>query len=212
MDGKIGESGSSLTDDICYYSGMKNPLILMALLWTFSLPLAAQSTPADITVEGVLLEFAFNGDLGSVQKLIAAGVPVDATNADKSTPLMWAAYNGHTEVAAYLLEKGAIVDARDINGRTALLYASSGPFPETVKLLLSKGAEINLQGRTEGFTALMMAAAEGQLEVVRLLLAHGASAAIIDRDGDTAEKFAREKGHTEVLRLLETLPADNTRP
>jgi ankyrin repeat protein len=191
---------------------MKKITLLGTLLWVFSASLMAQNAPPNITVEAVLIEFALNGDLKTVQKLVAAGVPVDSAGEDKSTPLMWAAFNGHTEVVAYLLENGATVDARDINGRSALLYASSGPFPETVKLLLDKGAEVNLQGTAEGFTALMMAAAEGQLDVVRLLLARGASAAIIDRDGDTAEKFAREKGHSEVLKLLETPPVENNRP
>jgi ankyrin repeat protein len=191
---------------------MKKITLLTVLLWVFSTPLVAQTTPPDITVEAVLIEFALKGDLKTVQQLISAGVPVDSAGEDKSTPLMWSAFNGHTAVVSYLLENGATVDARDINGRTALLYASSGPFPETVELLLSKGAEINLQGTTEGFTALMMAAAEGQVEVVRLLLAHGASAAIIDRDGDTAEKFAREKGHNAVLELLQNPAAGDALP
>jgi ankyrin repeat protein len=81
-----------------------------------------------------------------------------------------------------------------------------------VELLLGKGAEVNLQETAEGFTALMMAAAEGQVEVVRLLLAHGASADIIDRDGDTAEKFARDKGHSEVLKLLGKPPIEGDQP
>ncbi|MGA9574861.1 MAG: ankyrin repeat domain-containing protein [Lysobacterales bacterium] len=191
---------------------MKNIRFLFALIWVFSAPLLAQSPPANVTLDAVLIEFAMKGDLKTVQQLISAGVPVDASGEDKSTALMWSAFNGHTAVAAYLLENGAAVDARDINGRTALLYASSGPFAETVSLLLSKGAEVNIQGKTEGFTALMMAAAEGQVEVVKLLLAHGASAAIIDRDGDTAEKFAREKGHTAVLGLLADSPAESIRP
>lgn len=191
---------------------MKKITLLAALLWVLSAPLAAQNAPPEITVEAVLIEFAMNGDLKTVQKLVAAGVPVDSAGEDKSTPLMWAAFNGHTEVVAYLLENGATVDARDINGRSALLYASSGPFPETVRLLLDKGADVNLQGTAEGFTALMMAAAEGQVEVVRILLAHGASAAILDRDGDTAEKFAREKGHGAVLELLADPPAGDKRP
>ena len=76
--------------------------------------------------------------------------------------------------------------------------------------MLSKGAEVNTQGKTEGFTALMMAASEGHIEVVRVLLLNGASVGIVDRDGDTASKFAREKGHPEVLELLERQPAKNT--
>ena len=188
---------------ICYYGLMKTLLPLIALLWAFSMSLAAQNTPPNITLEAAFLEMAFKGDLVAVQEFVSKGTPVDSTIDDKSTALMWAAFNGHTPVVAYLLEKGATVDLKDNNGRTALLYASSGPYPETVGLLLRKGANVNVQGKTEGFTALMMAAAEGQIEVVRVLLLNGASIDVIDRDGDTAKKFAREKGHTEVLELLE---------
>jgi hypothetical protein len=46
--------------------------------------------------------------------------------------------------------------------------------------------------------------------VVRVLLLNGASVGIKDRDGDTASKFAREKGHSAVLKLLEGQPAKNT--
>jgi ankyrin repeat protein len=39
--------------------------------------------------------------------------------------------------------------------------------------------------------------------VVRVLLLNGAAVDTVDRDGDTAIKFAREKGHPEVLKLLQ---------
>ena len=79
---------------------------------------------------------------------------------------------------------------------------------------MKNGAEVDLQGKTEGFTALMMATAEGHVEVVRLLLAHGSSADIINRGGDTADKFAREKGHADLLKLMgkATLEGDKPKP
>ena len=190
---------------------MKKLLALVTLILAFNTPLAAQNTPPTITLEAAFLEMAFNGNLGAVREFVSKGTPVDSVNPDKSTALMWAAFNGHTAVAAYLLEQGATVDLKDNNGRTALLYASSGPYPETVGLLLRKGADVNVQGKTEGFTALMMAASEGHLEVARVLLLNGASVDIIDRDGDTAKKFAHEKGHPAMLELLESQPVkDNT--
>ena len=189
---------------------MKKLLTFTTLLLVISMPLAAQNTPPNITLESAFIEMAYNGNLGAVQEFVKKGTPVNSVIDDKSTALMWASFNGHTPVVAYLLEQGATVDAKDISGRTALLYASSGPYPETVGLLLRKGAEINIQGKAEGFTALMMAASEGHIEVVRVLLLNGASVGIIDRDGDTASKFAREKDHPEVLKLLEGQPAKNT--
>lgn len=185
---------------------MKKLLALIPLLCAVSMPIAAQNAPPNITLEVAFLEMAYNGNLAAVQEFVSKGTPVDSTVDDKSTALMWASFNGHTPVAAYLLEQGATVDLKDKNGRTALLYASSGPYPEMVGLLLRKGAEVNVQGKTEGFTPLMMASSEGHIDVVRVLLLNGAKVDTIDRDGDTASKFARENGHMEVLKLLEEQP------
>ena len=191
---------------------MKNLLTLIALLWAFSSPLAAQNTPPNITLEMAFNEMAFNGNLEAVKKFVSAGTPVDGRSEDQSTALMWAAFNGHTNVVAFLLDEGADANLKDLNGRTALLYSASGPYAETVGLLLRKGAEVNVQGKTEGFTALMMAAAEGHVDVVRVLLLNGATVNIIDRDGDTATKFARENGHSQVLELLENPPVKDANP
>jgi ankyrin repeat protein len=182
---------------------MKKLLAFMTLLLVVNVPLAAQNAPLNITLEKAFLEMAFNGNLGAVREFVTKGTPVDSTIDDKSTALMWSSFNGHTAVVAYLLEQSATVDMKDINGRTALLYASSGPYPETVGLLLRNGADVNVQGKTEGFTPLMMAAAEGNIEVVRVLLLNGATVGTVDRDGDTASKFARENGHADVLKLLQ---------
>jgi len=57
-----------------------------------------------------------------------------------------------------------------------------------------------------------MAAAEGHLEVARVLVLNGAAIDTVDRDGDTAKKFAREKGHSAVLELLEGQSAGGSPP
>ena len=168
---------------------------------------AAQAPSRLTSSEQELHEAAFSGNLEQVQRLVANGTRVDATDPERHTPLMWAAFNGHTSVVRYLLDHGAEVEAKDKNGRPALMFSSSGPFEETVKLLLQKGASVNAQGTLEGFSALMTAAAEGQVQVVRLLLLHGANPALKDSDSDTAESFALQKGHTEVVELLRNPPS-----
>jgi hypothetical protein len=45
-----------------------------------------------------------------------------------------------------------------------------------------------------------------------VLLLNGAEVDTIDRDGDTAKKFAREKGHTKTLELLESQPVKGSPP
>lgn len=186
---------------------MRTFLALISAWMILGVPVMAQAPPSLSTAEHELMESAFEGNLEDVRRLIASGTAVDAADVEKRTSLMWAAFNGHTPVAGFLLESGAAVNVRDASGRTALLYASSGPFAETVKLLLDKGADVNVQGTLEGFTALMTAAAEGQLQVVRLLLEHGADLRLLDKDGDTAESFARQKGHVAVEVLLKDPPA-----
>ena len=178
----------------------------------FLTAVAAQAPSGLNPSEKQLHEAALAGDSEQIQRLVSDGARVDAADADRHTPLMWAAFNGHTAAVRFLLDHGAKLEAKDKNGRTALMFASSGPFEETVKLLLKKGASVNTQGTLEGFTALMTAAAEGQLEVVRLLLLHGADPALKDSDSDTAESFALQKGHTEVVELLRNPPSPVDRP
>ena len=71
-----------------------------------------------------------------------------------------------------------------------------------MELLLERKTDPNIADLDEHFTALMHAAAEGNIEVVQVLLAHGADPALKDIDGDNAEFFAREAGHTAVADLI----------
>jgi ankyrin repeat protein len=153
--------------------------------------------------EEALRQAALDGNTQQVKELIDRGVAADGTDAEGHSPLMFSAFNGHSAIVLLLLANGAEIDLRDQLGRTALLYASTGPFPETVRILLDKGADPNIVDSDEHFTPLMHAAAEGNLEVVKVLLEYGADPALTDVDGDNAETFARQAGHTEVADFLQ---------
>jgi ankyrin repeat protein len=181
---------------------MRILLCAVSVLVFVGAPLVSQSTPP-ASLEQLLMEAAYLGELETVKQLVLKGAKVDAVDPENRTSLMWAAFNGHTAVVDYLILRDATVDSKDASGRTALMYASSGPYADTVALLLEKGAQVNIQGTLEGFTALMTAAAEGQIEVVRLLLEHGADPSLKDKDGDTAVSFAQANGHSAVVELLE---------
>jgi ankyrin repeat protein len=161
---------------------------------------ATASAPPDANA---LREAAVKGDLKAVRKAVESKVDVNAVDEEGHTALMLAAFDGHTDVIKFLLEHGARCDDRDAMQRTALLYAASGPNLETVKALLDAGADINAIDGGEGFSALMYAAAEGHVDVVRELLKRGADKTLRDVDGDTAQEFAHQNGHREIVELLE---------
>lgn len=150
----------------------------------------------------LLFDAALDGNIETVKQFIKNGFDINQPNPDEQSLLMLAGFNGHTALCEYLIKNGAHIEARESNGRTALMFASTGPFPETVKLLLKNDANPNSIDRLEHFTALMHAAAEGHFEVVKLLLENGADPLLKDVDGDSAESFAFQKGHSKVAKLL----------
>jgi len=152
-----------------------------------------------------LLKACMEGSSAELSVLLESDLNPDLSDQDGRTGMMWACYYGHLQVVRQLLDSGADVHLKDSLGRTALMYAATGHYPSTVELLLNQGADPNIQDQSEGFTALMFAGAEGNMEVVRLLLEHNANPALTDKDGDTAESFARQNGHAEVADLLNKL-------
>jgi ankyrin repeat protein len=145
--------------------------------------------------------------LAKVQSVVKKGTSVNAADEHKRTALMWAALKGHTSVVEYLIDKGADINAKDSDNLTPLIYATRGSFLQTTEFLLKNGAEVNVQSKKIGVTALMTAASLGNVKMVRLLLENGAATDLEDNDGITAERYAREGGHSEVADLLKIPPA-----
>lgn len=146
---------------------------------------------------------ALDGKLRVIEVCLKDNLDVNEKDNNGFTALAMAAYNGHTKVVKLLLKNGAEVDIRDSKGMTPLIHACSGPFAETATTLLDAGADINAVDNGEGFTPLMMAAAEGNVEVVKVLLKAGADKSMVDIDNEDAKHFARQKGHFEIVKLLE---------
>lgn len=97
---------------------------------------------------------------------------IEQPDADRRTPLHWAASQGLTPVVQAFLSRGAEVDRTDPSRWTALMMASSAGHLDIVKLLLQNGANAVHQNE-KGQTALHYAASKGHVDVGRALMEFG---------------------------------------
>ena len=173
-------------------------LVFLGLGLAASAAAAAPSTLADA---------AEQRDQAAVRALLRTGAGVNATQADGTTALHWAAYHDDAETAALLVKVGANVNAANRYGIVPLVQACRNGSTAMVKLLLDAGADPNatLKG---GETALMLAARSGSAEAVMMLLARGANPNARERLGQTPLMWAAAEGHTEVIRALMKAGAD----
>lgn len=151
-------------------------------------------------------EAAALGDCERLHALIAADAMVArAVSADGWPPLHLASAFAGPEAVTLLLEHGAHIHQISHNAlRNQALHASIalGKSVEIVKLLLEAGADCNAT-QAGGFSPLHQAAANGKKDVVLVLLERGADREACCDQGKTAVVYARERGHAEVVELLQ---------
>jgi ankyrin repeat protein len=141
------------------------------------------------------------GDTGSVDLFLAAGMSPDVRDGAGGTALIGAAARGRNDISRKLLRGGADVNARDADGSTALMQSAAGGHQETTEVLLAAGADLNLRDN-KGQTALIRAAARGHADVVRKLIRSGARLDVRDRGGRDALAWAEENDRSDVIDLL----------
>ncbi|SPN99715.1 uncharacterized protein DNG_02566 [Cephalotrichum gorgonifer] len=126
------------------------------------------------------------------------------------TALQAAVERGDLETIELLIDAGADVNApagRD-SGATALQLAAGNGHIGIARRLMSLGADVNANEATlYGRTALEAAAEGGRLDMVQFLLESGARMSQYERGSGKnmfhwAIKFAKEKGHDTIARLL----------
>lgn len=98
-----------------------------------------------------LLEFAFDGELDEINRLLDRGADPMAKDGRGHTPLSEAAVQGHVEVVRFLLDWKAPVgtdpNAQGSDGRSSLHRAAFQGHVEVVKLLLERGSDPRLKDR-----------------------------------------------------------------
>ncbi len=136
-----------------------------AALLLVLLPTACHPAP-----DSPLGQAAAEGRTAEIERLIAAGAPVDGRDGE-FTPLIWAARSGQVEALRLLVARGADPNRRaGVNDWTPVLHAIHKGQTDTAVALLEAGARLD---GSIGEEALMMAAGYGNAWMVRVLLERG---------------------------------------
>lgn len=137
---------------------------------------------------------AREGDVRSLERLLAEGRPTDVRDNRGWEPLHEAAWSNHTECLNILLEKANVnVNVQSFAGETALYLAAKKGSTECVAALLDHGADPNIvtpegynplwldwgsmvdEAAFDGASPLLAAAQEGHDNCVELLLSYNAN-------------------------------------
>ena len=151
------------------------------------------------------MEAAMEGHQLCVQELLGGGAKTDVRNSlNGRTALAEAAVLGNVSTVMKLVGAGAAVDLEDQDGRSPLGLASGQGHCLVVTELLIAGAEVDHRDTMSHRTALMEAAMEGHEDIVKELLRCGASRSLEDIQGQSAQYFASDAGHSHILALLQS--------
>ena len=122
-----------------------------------------------LDVAGALCDAALDGNLSTVQRVLARATNLNTLDATGRLPLVAAVRSGELLIAQTLLDRGAAVDGKNRQGETALMHARTF---DIAKLLISRGADPMAQDN-KGFTALMHVVDTSAPDVTKLLLLGG---------------------------------------
>ncbi|WFB62024.1 ankyrin repeat domain-containing protein [Sphingobacterium sp. WM] len=162
----------------------------------------------DANKRNLLLIATINQDLPMAKLLVSykANVNQQADNLD--SPFLYAGATGQTEMLKLFLSNGARFDVFNRYYGSALIPACERGHVETVRLLANtKGYPIDHVNRL-GWTALMEAIVLGDgtknyQEIVQILKDAGSKMDIPDKDGITPLQHAKNRGFTEIVKIIE---------
>lgn len=154
-----------------------------------------------VVKQSKLIQAAYHRDLDELNRLIAAGVDINARDEANQTALSTAARRGAKNVVSLLVQHGAQVDTYSSKNETPLMEVARSGGAEMASCLIAYGACIDAKGRDE-ITPLMMAAKDGHLDVIKVLLQNGADTTAKDSNGWTATMHASLAGKEEAFLLI----------
>ena len=173
----------------------------------FLAPVNAPEAAASTSVCVALPRAANDGDLAEVQRLLAAGFPVNGADAFGHTALHEAAMWGHDAILTRLLRAGADVHVQDASGLTALDVAIRTGNVSSLLMLHEAGANLDLSGPAS-LPLMIDAAAQGYTTLLDLILAGKINVNWQDESGRTALAAAAANGRAATLKTLLAAGAD----
>jgi hypothetical protein len=144
----------------------------------------------------------------AVRVLIQAGADINIRDHRLDNPFLYAGAEGLLDILKLTIEAKADTKLTNRYGGTALIPACERGHVEIVKELLDHtDVDVNHINNL-GWTALLEAivlsnGGEKHQQIVQLLIDHGADITIADKDGVTPLQHARQRGFTEIVRILE---------
>ncbi len=156
-----------------------------------------------------LLDAAESGDHAAAMRLVSAkGANVNATGADGSTAIMYAAANGDLELVRALIKAGANVKLKNQFGTSALTEAAIIGSAPIIDALLKAGADPNFK-TPDGETPLMAAARSGKVDAAKALLAAGADINAKETwGGQSALMWAAAQSQADMVKFLASKDAN----
>ena len=150
----------------------------------------------------------FHRNQPAIEKLIAAGIDVNQTNAYQVSPLSLACELGHERAALSLIKAGADVESKRLGRETPLMLAARNGSVRIVNALIEAGANVDAK-EVNGQTAVIWAAAEGSLKSLDVLIKAGADINhSLKKSGYTAFLYAAREGKIDEAKRLIDAGAD----
>ncbi|KAK7495784.1 hypothetical protein BaRGS_00013004, partial [Batillaria attramentaria] len=138
--------------------------------------------------------------LGAITRV---GIKVFAKHVDSSLDdYKWIDVSPKEKMVRILLDRGADVNAKDVFGSTPLHIASESGDAKVAGLLIERKADVNTKKTMNNYTPLHSACFAGKKEVVLRLLQNNADVNAKSRTGKTPLDLARERNHTDVIKIL----------
>ncbi|CAM9277788.1 unnamed protein product [Scytosiphon promiscuus] len=144
--------------------------------------------------------FAENGNVGEVNRCLAAGEMVDKRNTRRQTALHSACAGGHREVADILISQGADLTAKDDQLTSILHCAASGGNADIVRTLLSAGAVVNARDDRSN-TPLHSACMRGHVSICDIFAIHSSFCyrILVEAGADTVATDCRKRSPADVI-------------